>query len=317
MTAAGTSRSAGTPPSISSRPLRPADAPAVFELTAAAEEHDSGSVLVELDDIVSDWARPSYDLSTQSLGLLEDGRLVAYAEVDRLRVEGYVHPECRGLGLGSRLVGWAIETAATLGYERVGQSLPVTNTPAIDLFRSFGSTVLYTSWMLELSSGLEVAPSRLPPDHRLRVFDPARDALEVFQTIEDSFNEWPDREPSSFADWEASTVKRNDFEPWQIIVMVAGVDRAETIVGACKVTANEGLGWIDQIAVRRDARGQGLGRGLLGSAFTTARAHGASTCRLNTDSRTGALGLYEHVGMTVVETYEHHAISLALNPCPG
>ena len=132
----------------------------------------------------------------------------------------------------------------------------------------------------------------------------------MFQTIEDAFNEWPNREPSSFADWEAATLHRNDFEPWQVILVVADVDGRERVVGACKLTASEGLGWVDQVAVRREARGRGLGRALLVAAFEAARERGATTTRLNTDSRTGALGLYEHVGMVVVESFEHHAIRL-------
>lgn len=306
----------GTTPdtaTITSRPLRPDDAPAVFELTAAVEQHDTGSVLVELDDIVADWARPSYDLSTQSLGLFDDGSLVGYAEVDRLRVEAHVSPPARGRGLGTRLLTWALETGRWLGYERVGQSLPVTNSPAIELFRSFGSEVLYTSWILELPPDVQVADAGLPPGSRMRDFDPGRDARAVFQTIEDAFNEWPNRQPSTFEDWEVATLQRSDFEPWQVIVMVEdaeGAESAERIVGACKVTAHDGVGWVDQIAVRREARGRGLGRALLVGAFSAARAHGATASRLNTDSRTGALGLYQHVGMVMAESYEHHAIGL-------
>ena len=67
------------------------------------------------------------------------------------------------------------------------------------------------------------------------------------------------------------------------------------------------MAWVN---VRRDARGRGLGRVLLVAAFAEARSRGATISRLNTDSRTGALGLYEHVGMVVVETYEHYAVDL-------
>lgn len=295
---------------IVARPLRPDDAPAVFELTAAAELHDSGRVLVELDDILGDWARPSYHQPSQSVGLFEGARLVGYAEVDRQRLEGYVDPARRGRGFGTRLVTWGVETAKKLGYERLGQSLPVTNTAAIELLRSHGSDVLYTSWILELPAGATITDTALPPDHRLRCFDSAQDARDVFQTIEDAFNEWPNRETSTFADWEAATLARADFEPWQITVAVEDVGGVDRVVGACKVTATDSQGWVDSIAVRRDARGRGLGRALLAGAFAAAREHGATTARLNTDSRTGALGLYEHVGMVVVETFEHHAIRL-------
>ena len=65
------------------------------------------------------------------------------------------------------------------------------------------------------------------------------------------------------------------------------------------------FGYVAQLAVRRDQRGRGLARALLVDAFERARAHGAVRSELSTDSRTGALGLYEKVGMVVTKTYHH------------
>ena len=69
--------------------------------------------------------------------------------------------------------------------------------------------------------------------------------------------------------------------------------------------------------MQRDGAGTGLGRALLVAAFSAARAHGATISRLNTDSRTGSLGLYEHVGMVVVETFEHYAVDLVERAARG
>ena len=59
----------------------------------------------------------------------------------------------------------------------------------------------------------------------------------------------------------------------------------------------------------RPAR-SGLARALLVDCFAVAREHGASRSELSTDSRTGALGLYERVGMRVTSTWVHRAIAL-------
>ncbi len=297
--------------STMTRPLTLADAEAVFELTRAAEVADSGRAMVELDDIRSDWARPSFDISAQTIGYFTGEELTAYGEVHRARAEAYVHPGQRGRGLGSDLFEWTVGKARELGYERIGQTVPLTNTAALALFAGFGCHRLWTSWVLELPGDATIADTALPPGHRMREFDPDRDARDVFQTLEDAFNEWPNREPSTFEDWAAWSLGRSDFEPWQITVVMQDIDGTEQVVGAAKVSSSDDEAWIDQIAVRRDARGRGLGRALLVRAFAVARTHGATTLRLNTDSRTGALGLYEHVGMTVVETYEHHALTLA------
>jgi ribosomal protein S18 acetylase RimI-like enzyme len=62
-------------------------------------------------------------------------------------------------------------------------------------------------------------------------------------------------------------------------------------------------GWIEQIAVRREHRGRGMGGALLAESFRRFQEAGRSIAGVSTDSRTGALGLYEHAGMAVVRSY--------------
>ena len=97
------------------------------------------------------------------------------------------------------------------------------------------------------------------------------------------------------------------FEPWQLLV---AVEDDGQVVGACYFSPLDDAGWIDQIAVRGDRRGLGLGRALLVAAFTEARARGATKSVLSTDSRTGALSLYEHVGMRIKQSFVHWAKQL-------
>ena len=68
--------------------------------------------------------------------------------------------------------------------------------------------------------------------------------------------------------------------------------------------------FISRLAVRRDQRNRGLAQALMVDTFAQARAHGAVTCGLSTDSRTGALGLYEKVGMEVTSVWVNRAIEL-------
>ena len=64
------------------------------------------------------------------------------------------------------------------------------------------------------------------------------------------------------------------------------------------------------LAVRADQRGLGLARALLADSFEVAQSRGARRCEVSTDSRTGALGLYQRVGMQVTMTWRHLAIAL-------
>ena len=61
----------------------------------------------------------------------------------------------------------------------------------------------------------------------------------------------------------------------------------------------------------RDQRNRGLAQALLVDSFAATRAHGTTTSELSTDSRTGALGLYEKVGMTVTHVWVNRGIDLS------
>ena len=60
---------------------------------AVEQQHDLGRVEIEEADIVGDWQRPSFDVSSSSVGVFDEDRLVAYSEVtDPWRADGAVHP---------------------------------------------------------------------------------------------------------------------------------------------------------------------------------------------------------------------------------
>jgi mycothiol synthase len=295
------------PEPLTSRPLTFADLAATTEIVAASEEADIGQVFVEIEDVKADWQRPSFDLETESVGILDGDRLVAVGEVFKARrAEAYVHPKHRGRGIGAALMRWTWDVARAGGGTVVGQSIPESNAGATALLRANGYQPRWTSWVLELPEGAEIVRAELPPHVTVRDLVPARDERAAFQVIEDAFNEWPDRQPSTFEDWAPGVIGRDGFEPWNLLLAVERVaDGSEVVVGACHVVLSDDEGWVNQIAVRADRRGQGIARALLVEAFSKARAKGAARSGLSTDTRTGALGLYERVGMRVAKTFVH------------
>ncbi len=102
-----------------------------------------------------------------------------------------------------------------------------------------------------------------------------------------------------FENWAARTLR--DLAPEWVVLL----EHSDRLVGAAvgHDYGVEGEGWIEQVAVRREHRGQGLGRALLEESFRRFREAGRTRCGVSTDSRTGALGLYRHVGMSVVRSY--------------
>ena len=294
------------PAGLTGRPLVMSDSSAVFEVMAAQELHDTGEVAIEEADIVGDWQRPSYDVSAGTFGVFEGDRLVAYAEyMGSSRGDAAVHPDHRGRGIGTALARWMQARARAAGESVVG--MPVPEGSAGDrLLEALGYHVRWNSWVLQLPAGATVPERDLPAGYAIRAATP--DDYEACWTVlEDAFLEWSDREREPFEDFLARTVERPGFESWNLRLVV---DAHGAAVGVTIVYPVGTEGYVDRLATRKDRRGQGIAQAMLVDAFAVARAHGATTSGLNTDSRTGALGLYEKVGMQVTQNWVNRAIGL-------
>jgi len=294
------------PPGLTSRPLVMSDARAVFQVMVAQEQPDLGEVAIEEADIVGDWQRPSYDVSAGTVGVFDGDRLVAYAEhMGADRGDAAVHPEYRGRGIGTALAGWMQDRACAAGATLVGMPVPL-GSAGDRLLEALGYRVRWNSWVLQLPEGAGVPERELPEGYVVREATP--DDYEACWTVlEDAFLEWSVREREPFDDFLAHTVQRPGFEPWNLRLVA---DEAGEVVGVTVVYQVGHEGYVDRIATRKDRRGRGIAQAMLVDAFGTAREHGATTSGLNTDSRTGALGLYENVGMVVTQNWVNRAIDL-------
>ncbi|MBA3690426.1 MAG: GNAT family N-acetyltransferase [Actinobacteria bacterium] len=283
------------------------DARSVFDLLAAHERAAQGEADTTLEDILSDWARPSFDLDADSIVVSDGERVVAEAEVYKgRRAEVMVHPDEWGRGIGTWLLGWVERRARAAGGTLVGQTVPDTLTTAVELFRRHGYEPLWTSWILEIELTEPPNEPELPSGYALRPYVSGDDDRAVYEVTERAFSEWPGRDATSFEDWRASAIDRDDFDPELTFL----IDRDGEPVGIARCIDADGQGWVQAMAVAREHRGAGLGRALLQRSFVEFHRRGRSVVQLNTDSRTGALGLYEHVGMRVVRSYTHHAKEL-------
>jgi GNAT superfamily N-acetyltransferase len=284
----------------------PHDSKAVFELIAAQQVHDIGEEVIDEADIVSDWQRPSHDMTESTIGVFDGDRLVAYAELSGAdRGETAVEPAYRGRGIGTSLAHWLQDRARARGSTVLGMPVPRGSSGDL-LLEELGYRVRWTSWVLALPEGRTIEPPSLPPGYSLRTAGDSGQRA-AWQVIEDAFLEWSVRERQTFEDFSAQVMKRPGFEPWNLRVVV---DDAGIVVGAAFVILSEHVGFVEKLAVRKDCRGLGLGRALLADSFAQARDHGATRSELSTDSRTGALDLYQGVGMEVTSVWVNRAIDL-------
>jgi GNAT superfamily N-acetyltransferase len=298
------------PEGLTSRVLTMDDARAVYDVAAAQEMVDVGRVEIEPEDIISDWNRPSWDVATHTIGIFDDDQMIGYGEItSHDRGDAAVHPDYRRRGIGTWIAGWMQQTAKDLGGQGYGSPVPE-GSAGDRLLEKLGYRVRHTSWVLALPEGKEIEQRDVPDGYEIREARPD-EYHAVHDVKEDAFLEWSVRDRESFEDFEASTMGRPGFEPWQIRVVT---DPAGQIVGFAQVLMAAGPdgkeAYIDKLAVRSDQRRRGLAQALLVDAFARGREHGAVRSALSTDSRTGALSLYEKVGMEVVDVWLSRAIGV-------
>ena len=184
------------------------------------------------------------------------------------------------------------------GRARTTQTLTENEHAALALLEAGGYERQWEEWTFDLELEREPDPPRLPPGYAFRDFDAGRDDRAVYRVIDEAFAEWPDAEEGTFEDWAADALGRPGFVPEHIGAVVHG----DEIVGVAVLVHEDDVFWVGQLAVERGHRGRGLARALLVHAFVLAWRSGVRRCGLFTDSRTGARGLYERVGMRVIRT---------------
>jgi GNAT superfamily N-acetyltransferase len=301
------------PAGLRAAPYTFADLDAVFAVAAAQQQHDIGRVDVERADFEADWQRPSFDFARMTMGVYDGEDLVAFGElIGAGRGEAGVRPDYRRRGIGTALARWLEDAAREHGYTAIGGPVPQ-GSDGDRLLEKLGYPVRWTSWILQVPEGAAIPHREVPEGYAVRAATPD-DYKAVWNVVEDAFLEWSVRDREPFDDFLASVVRRPGHEPWMLRVVT---DPAGDVVGtAALVMAEDGAtgelteGYVERLAVRRDQRGQGLAQALLVDAFEQGRRHGAPRSGLSTDSRTGALSLYEKVGMVVTDVWVNRGISL-------
>lgn len=274
------------------RPATHADVPAIHTLVAACETALHGHPETDADAIAADFARTGLNMDTDTrLVFAHDGTLAARAWVHR-RCEIDVHPHHRGQGLGTTLLDWAETRARETGAQQLTQILADNDHEAGELVRSHAYQGKVTSWLLQTTHS---DPAQPPAGITVRPYHPG-DAHTVHELLENAFDEWQQRR-KPFEEWARHTIERATFAPAMSPIALHG----NHIIGAAIALDDPASpdGYLDRLAVHPTHRRQGVARHLLQWSFHAFARHGKPTTTLWTHSDTGALSLYESIGMTV------------------
>jgi GNAT superfamily N-acetyltransferase len=278
------------------------DIDVITELVITCELDANGVADVDRDDFVSGFARMGFDPARDALLVFDGEALVAWAEVHRGRAEADVLPSHRGQGIGSALRTWTEERARELGLTDVGETKTDADVAAKALFLANDYEPTYTSWMIRKL--LDGPPERPDPPLgiEIRPYED-RDARAAHRVIDAAFCEWPGRDPDPFESW-ANVLRHPAFTPELSPLAFEGGELVSVLLGYDYPEVGEG--WIQQLATDANHRHRGIATALLGTAFAGFRERGCTRAGVSTDSRTGALDLYERVGMRVERSYTRY-----------
>jgi mycothiol synthase len=256
-----------------------------------------------------------------------DGRPVAWGYVDveyggtQQVLDAYVRPEAAGVraGLLDRLVARARERAGAAPPDvRMGIITGDHRWEPLLRERGFVSRRRFSRMRVELPPAM--APPIPPPGVRVRTFDPAsaEDWRDFHAVLFAAFRGHYGTQDASYEDWRARVAsEEHRFDRWWLADDVGG--SAPRPVAVCQGTVqfvDAGGGWVRNLGVLPEARGRGIARTLLRTAMAAFAADGMSWCGLGVDTgnETGALQLYESVGMRPVFQADDWRLAAPIRP---
>jgi mycothiol synthase len=281
------------------RPYVDDDAPTVAALMSAEEERLYGP---RPGGVTGDDIR-MFLQSAKEAWIWEDGdRVVASATFglygDAANIRGVVAD--KGRGIGTEILERGEAFARELGATKILSGAPEPDTAARMLFESRGYREVRRFYEMAIELTGEPAESSVPAG--LVVDGLREDEYEAFyDALNDAFAEHWEWHPQPFEEWLERRQGQHRDEHGPIWFVVRDGDELAA------VTRNDvnvaGAGYVGAIGVRPAWRGQGLAKALLQRTFAEFWRRGTTRVTLDVDAQneTGAVRLYERVGM-VVET---------------
>jgi len=282
---------------LSLRPFAPADAEAVAEIIGDYETaHSDATNRPAADDIV-DWTR-RVDLGA----VVVEGSGGQILGAGFLRGRGtfsiadhFVHPDSRGLGVGSLLLDWGEERTREAGLDAVRAAATARDEDGRALFASRGYAYIRSFYRMVIDLETQPVAPAWPAGFAVALEPEQEQAL--YETLEEAFEDHWGHQPRTFDEW----MKVNGPLSERICYLVRTEDGTPAAAQICD-EERWGTSWVSILGVRGHWRKHGLGEALLRQAFHDLYARGRRRVALGVDAEntTGATRLYERVGMRVV-----------------
>lgn len=295
--------------------IRPASlelTPDIHRLIMDVETHEFGDPTgFTLEELEGDLRSLDPERDTW-VAVAPDGRLAGYGYLRdrqhvRLDLEAYIHPEHERNGVGTTIVRLAeararehIELAPAGARVVLHNWIDAGNDAACELLEREGFTPYRYFFRMELTLNGETDAPNWPENVSVRACTPGQDEPVFYRTVEEAMADHWGFVAATFDEWlERQT--RAGFDPslWFL------AEEAGQPVGAATCSISDGIGWVDNLGVRKAWRKQGIGMALLRHAARAFAERGLERMALGVDaaSPTGATRLYERAGMHVAQRH--------------
>src|SRR5436190_17525345 len=300
------------------RRLTAADAEAVFAVALACDLVELGEPDTELSDIA--WGL-GVDTAEWFGVDADDGGLSAYALAMKLPVHSHVEIEVRPApgadeSLGRLLLPVAREAAARLA-PGVGVHAFVHASDQVrpQWYLDAGGHQVRHFWRMavDYDDAPPAAPKAAPDVDVVIVGTDEQRRRQVFDVVDAAFRDHFGHDPAhgwSYEDFDRRVRSADGHDP--TLWWLATVDGrpAAALIGR----GLPQMGFIDSLGTLQEWRGRGLGRMLLRTAFAELHARGYRRITLGVDAAnpTGAVALYESVGMRADQEWQVYELPPAL-----
>jgi mycothiol synthase len=292
------------------RPPTPDDLDAVAEVVVADELDDGGQIVLGEDFVRGEWSRVG-DLATDAWVAVDDaGTIVGYAQItleepNVARSWGVVHPEHRGRGIGTSLLDRIEERASgltTASPLRFRHAINAGDDAAAAMLRSRGLRPIHHFWHMQIDLDEPVGLGRSPEGIDVGGIDPRQDLAAIHALLDDAFVDDLSHHPAPFDRWVEEETGTPMYDPTLWLLARDGGRPA----GVLTASVAGDRGWVDYLAVAASHRGRGIGAALLRRSFAMFAERDIRRVLVSVDAQnpTGATGVYERVGMRIVNAWD-------------
>jgi mycothiol synthase len=286
--------------------VRPAKAGEVETVTELLNEHSRrihGTDNTTVAELQLYWDSPDVDFPADVLVAEKDGALVGYADVGVwgehvwLDLRGLEHDALRPLlGAVEARAAEKKPRAKLIGYAHEHDQI----TRAA--FEEAGYRVIRHSFRMEIDLQDRLPEPELPEGIVVRTLRKGEEKRVYAAHMESFADAWMFT-PEPFEQWTHWFVNDPAFDPTLWYLAESDGELAGILIGNESRT-EPGLGWVRILGVVPAHRRRGIAQALLGQAFREFQRRGLGRGGLGVDaeSQTGAVELYERVGMHVART---------------